>query len=52
MSQERLNGLIMISIENEYLDKLNFDNLIEELLQKMQGEVIFFESDRANYKTP
>ena len=52
MSQERLNGLTMISIENEYLDKLNFDNLIEELLQKMQGEVVFFESDRANYKTP
>jgi hypothetical protein len=42
----------MISIENEYLDKPNFDNLIEELLQKMQGEVIFFESDCANYKTP
>jgi hypothetical protein len=52
MSQERLNGLAIISIENEYLDKLNFDNLIEELLQKMQGEVIFFESDRANHKTP
>jgi hypothetical protein len=52
MSQERLNGLTMISIENEYLDKLNFDNLIEELLQKIQGEVIFFESDHANYKTP
>jgi hypothetical protein len=42
----------MISIKNEYLDKLNFDNLIEELHQKMQGEVIFFESDRVNYKTP
>ena len=52
MSQERLNGLTMISIENEYLDKLNFDNLIEELLQKMQGEIIFFEADHANYKTP
>ena len=36
MSQERLNGLTMISIENKYLDKLNFDNSIEELLQKMQ----------------
>jgi hypothetical protein len=34
MSQERLNGLAIISIENEYLDKLNFNNLIEELLQK------------------
>ena len=52
MSQERLNGLAIISIENKYLDKLNFNNLIEELLQKMQEEVIFFESDRVNYKTP
>ena len=34
MSQERLNGLAMISIENEYLDKLNFDNLIEEFASK------------------
>jgi hypothetical protein len=30
MSQERLSGLVMISIENEYLDKLNYDDLIEE----------------------
>ena len=30
MSQERLSGLAMISIENEYLDKLNYDDLIEE----------------------
>ena len=34
MSQERLNGLAMISIENGYLDKLNFDNLIEEFASK------------------
>ena len=34
MSQERLNGLAMISIDNEYLDKLNFDNLIEEFASK------------------
>ena len=34
MSQERLNRLVMISIENEYLDKLNFDNLIEEFASK------------------
>jgi hypothetical protein len=34
MSQERLNGLAMISIENEYLDKLNFNNLIEKFASK------------------
>ena len=29
-----LNGLAMISIDNEYLDKLNFDNLIEKFASK------------------
>jgi hypothetical protein len=34
MSQERLSGLAMISIENEYLDKLNYDDLIEEFASR------------------
>jgi hypothetical protein len=34
MSQKRLNGLAMISIENKYLYKLNFNNLIEEFALK------------------
>jgi hypothetical protein len=34
MSQERLSDLAMISIENEYLDKLNYDDLIEEFASK------------------
>ena len=34
MSQERLRGLVMISIENEYLDKLNYDDLIEKFASK------------------
>ena len=33
MSQERLSGLAMIS-ENGYLDKLNYDDLIEEFISK------------------
>ena len=33
MSQEILSGLAMIS-ENEYLDKLNYDDLIEEFTSK------------------
>jgi hypothetical protein len=32
MSHERLKRLTIISIENEYLDKLDFDNLIEEFI--------------------
>ena len=34
MSQERLSGLAMISIENKYLDTLNYDDLIEEFVLK------------------
>ena len=34
MSQERLSGLAMISNENEYLDKLNYDDLIEDFASK------------------
>jgi hypothetical protein len=34
MSQERLSDLVMISIENEYLNKLNYDDLIEEFASK------------------
>ena len=34
MSQERLSGLAMISIENEYLDKVYYDDLIEKFASK------------------
>ena len=50
MSHERLKRLTMISIENEYLDKLDFDNLIKEFILKNTRRVIFFESYYANYK--
>ena len=33
-SQERLSDLAMISIENKYLDKLNYDDLIEEFASR------------------
>ncbi|XP_020249354.1 zinc finger MYM-type protein 1-like [Asparagus officinalis] len=41
MSQERLNGLAMISIENEYLEKLEYDDLIEEFASKNSRRSIF-----------
>jgi hypothetical protein len=34
MSQERLSDLAIISIENKYLNKLNYDNLIEKFASK------------------
>ena len=43
MSQERLSGLAMISIENKYLDKLNYDDLIEEFALKNARRSNFLE---------
>lgn len=34
MSQERLSGLAMISIEKGYLDSLKYDDIIEEFASK------------------
>ena len=41
MSQEKLSDLTMNSIENEYLDKLNYDDLIEEFASKITGRNSF-----------
>ncbi len=41
MSQERLSGLAMISIENEFLDGLNYDELIEEFASKNERRSVF-----------
>jgi len=29
MSQQRLNGLVLLSIEKYFLNKINYDNLID-----------------------
>ena len=34
MSQERLNGLAMISIENDILEQINYEELIEDFASK------------------
>ena len=34
LSQERLSGLAMISIEKEYLDMLEYDDIIDEFASK------------------
>ncbi|XP_024196409.1 uncharacterized protein LOC112199664 [Rosa chinensis] len=41
MSQERLNGLALISIENEYLGKINCDKLIDQFAGKKARRWIF-----------
>ena len=34
MSQERLNGIAIISIERELVRNLDYDNLIKEFIEK------------------
>ena len=43
MSQERLSGLAMISIENKYLNKVNYEDLIEEFALKNTRKSNFLE---------
>ena len=37
MSQERLNGLAMLSIENDFLGKLDYISLIDLFASKIAG---------------
>lgn len=41
MSQERLSGLAMISIEKEYLDMLEYDDIIDEFAAKKSRRSCF-----------
>ena len=41
MSQERLNGLAMLSIEKDFLGNLNFEDLINNFASKKARRIIF-----------
>ena len=41
MSQERLNGLALISIESELLEKLDYEHLIDDFSSKNSRRSIF-----------
>ena len=41
MSQERLNALVLISIENEFLEKLDCESLIDDFASKNARRSIF-----------
>lgn len=41
MSQERLNGLALVSIENEHLGKINCDKLIDDFEAKKARRSIY-----------
>jgi len=40
MSQERLNGLAIISIERELVRNLDYDNLIKEFIEKEGRKIL------------
>ena len=41
MSQERLSGLAILSIENEMLEKLEYKNLISQFASQEAREIYF-----------
>ena len=41
MSQEWLNGLALISIEHEFLEKLDYDGLIDDFASKSARRSVF-----------
>ena len=42
MSQERLNGLAMIAIENDMVEKVNYEDLIDDFASKNARRVARF----------
>ena len=41
MLQERLNGLALISIESDFLDKIDYEGLIDDFAEKNARRAIF-----------
>ena len=41
MSQERLSGLVILSIENEMLEELEYQNLINQFASQMARKIDF-----------
>lgn len=42
MSQERLNGLALIAIENDILEKIQYEDLVDEFASKNAARVARF----------
>lgn len=42
MSQDRLNGLAMVSIENDVLNKIPYVDLIDEFASRNAQRITFF----------
>ncbi|CAN1132590.1 hypothetical protein LINPERHAP2_LOCUS7125 [Linum perenne] len=42
MTQERLNGLAMVAIENNYLEDIKIEELIEDFISKNTRRISLF----------
>jgi len=42
MTQERLNGLATISIENDILEEINYEDIIEDFISKNMRRMLLF----------
>jgi len=41
MSQQRLNGLVLLSIEKDFLNEINYDNLIDNFASQKVRKINF-----------
>jgi hypothetical protein len=42
MTQERLNGLATIAIENDVLEKINYEDIIEDFISRNTRRMMLF----------
>jgi len=41
MSQQRLNGLTLLSIEKDFINEINYDNLIDDFASQKARKINF-----------
>ena len=42
MTQERLNGLVTIALENDILEKINYEDMIKDFISKNTRRMLLF----------
>jgi hypothetical protein len=46
MTQERLNGLATIALENDVLEKIKYEDIIEDLVPRIPDDGYFLAEDK------
>ena len=49
MTQERLNGLATIALENDILEKINYEDLIEDFISRNTRRMMLFSRTRGRF---